>query len=183
MTGSSSLSIVLLLLLLLLITVPPSAPFSVVVTGASGFLGTEIVHQLVEAGHEVVAVSRELGRADHLRGLSSSRCRVVECDLATDGSGFASMVESCGCEYIINTAAVFRKECVSYEEELVLPTLAIVEHLVAAAAAASTVRRIVHTSSMAGVRDPRQAPANGRFYTAELDWNSVSARDGPWPEP
>ena len=82
-----------------------------------------------------------------------------------------------------STVHSVRKECGSYEEELVLPTLAIVEHLVAAAAAASTVRRIVHTSSMAGVRDPRQAPANGRFYTAELDWNSVSARDGPWPEP
>ena len=38
----------------------------VVVTGGAGFLGAAVVRQLVERGHEVVALVRDPSRAAHL---------------------------------------------------------------------------------------------------------------------
>jgi|MDSY01.1.fsa_nt_gb nucleoside-diphosphate-sugar epimerase len=158
-----------------------SAPFSVVVTGASGFLGTEIVHQLSEARHTVTAVCRERARGAHLEGLVG--CKVTECDVASEPEGICNILETSAADYVINTAAVFRKDCTSFEQELVLPTLAIVENLVAACGRRGpALKRLVHTSSMASVRDPRQLPCNGKYYTSE-DWNNLSLREGPWPQP
>ena len=170
------------LLFLLLPTLAGS--YSVVVTGANGYLGTEIVHQLIAAGHRVTAVTRKIERASHLQILSTEGtcCNVVECNIAVERDSFESILRDCEAEVIINTAAVFRKSCKSYETELVKPTIAIVENVLWACKSNKKVRRIVHTSSMASVRDPRQEPSNGKYYTSE-DWNTMSSRDGPWPEP
>jgi len=48
------------------------------VTGATGLVGSHVVHQLVEDGHDVVAVTRSASNASHL----PSEAAVVEGDIA-----------------------------------------------------------------------------------------------------
>lgn len=154
---------------------------AVVVTGAAGFLGSEIAHQLAESGAHVVAVVRDASRVSHL---AESQMRVVECDLsAKDGQAqFQDILETVGDEhFVINTAAVFKRDFADAELELVQPTIAIAENVALACAVCGS-KRLVHTSSMAAVRDPRQAPRFGDAYTS-ADWNEMSQRDGAWPEP
>jgi dihydroflavonol-4-reductase len=50
------------------------------VTGGSGFIGLEVVRQLRARGDGVIAVVREVSRADRLRELG---CRLIEGDLST----------------------------------------------------------------------------------------------------
>ena len=55
---------------------------SVLVTGGAGFIGSELVRQLVELGHRVVAVDSLVnGRREHLQGLPQDRCRLVVADV------------------------------------------------------------------------------------------------------
>lgn len=55
------------------------------VTGASGFIGSRVVHAAIARGHEVVAAVRTRARAARL-GAVSRRVRIVEGDLADRGA-------------------------------------------------------------------------------------------------
>lgn len=72
--------------------------------------------------------------------------------------------------------------CVAVHPQVVTPSVAIVENVMRAAHTCESVRRVVHTSSMAAVRCMSQAPLNGAHYTAE-DWNTVAQATNPWPQP
>jgi nucleoside-diphosphate-sugar epimerase len=52
------------------------------VTGATGLIGSHVVHQLVEDGHEVVALTRSASKADHL----PEEITIVEGDLTEKDS-------------------------------------------------------------------------------------------------
>jgi len=154
----------------LLLTMAASA-IRITVTGAHGYLGSEICWQAVQAGHDVRAVVRD---AAIVNSFLSMCCEVMECDDLCDAVQARAAAE--GATAVIHTASVFRA-CADMENELVAPNILLFEQMVCACAAADA--RLVLTSSMAAVRGGGQPLRGGRkCYTAE-DWNTVSARDGP----
>ena len=73
---------------------------NILVTGANGFLGQEVVHQLLRQGHQVVGYDRSLVCA-----IEHAAYRYVQGDLAD----LASLIESCQgrpVDAIIHTAAI-----------------------------------------------------------------------------
>ncbi len=74
------------------------------VTGSTGLLGSNLVHQLLAAGYEVKALARSKEKAAKLLG--DTRAEIVVGDMeAVDG--FAS--ELAGCDVLFHTAAYFRE--------------------------------------------------------------------------
>ncbi len=72
----------------------------VFLTGATGFLGSEVARLLVDRGDRVRALVRDTSRADALRALG---CEVVEGDLCDE----PALVEHCrGVQAVVHTAAV-----------------------------------------------------------------------------
>ena len=49
------------------------------VTGATGFVGRHVVEQLLERGHEVIAVARDIKRANEMPWIN--RVKFIQCDL------------------------------------------------------------------------------------------------------
>jgi dihydroflavonol-4-reductase len=119
------------------------------VTGSTGLLGANLVHLLVERGHEVKALARspEKGR----RQLGHLPVEIVEGDIA-DVSGFADGLA--GCDWLFHTAAFFREYYTPGDHWKTLERLnvtATIELLEAADRAG--VQKAVHTSS-SGVIGP-----------------------------
>ena len=86
----------------------PVSAAPVLVTGASGFIATHIVEQLLAGGYAVRGTVRNPGNAkryDYLTQLTGAdRLELVAADLMTDGA-FDSAVDSV--EYAIHTASPY----------------------------------------------------------------------------
>lgn len=111
------------------------------VTGAAGFIGSNVVRALIEEGHDVRALHLPRENVRNLRGLDVER---MAGDV-TDPEQMRSAVR--GCEVVFHLAAIYAlwtkdAECMSRVN---------VEGTrnVLAAARAEGVRRVVHTSSIA----------------------------------
>lgn len=120
----------------------------VLVTGATGFLGSHLARRLAAGGHEVHALARPGSGLEHLKDLPVRR---VEGDLSDAGS-LDRAAE--GCEVVFHAAAVlgFRKGLDQLQQEVnVLGT-----RRVCRAALRAGVRRLVHVSSVAAVGIPEE---------------------------
>ena len=156
---------------------------TVLVTGASGFIGLHCVHQLLEQGYRVRGTVRSAARADEVRDAMTAsigadctdRLELVEADLATD-DGWDSAVA--GCTYVHHVASPFPNKIPEDEDELIKPakegTLRVLK-----AAAQAGVRRVVLTSSLAAVSSGHP-PDDSRVFT-EDDW-SIVERCPPYPK-
>jgi dihydroflavonol-4-reductase len=126
----------------------------VLLTGATGFLGSHIVEQLLSAGHQVRAVCRSpLQRGD---------VEVIRGDLTQPDSLPPAMR---GCDAVIHSAAMlsFKASDAAHQREVnVQGTRNVVE-----AARASGVRRLVFTSSVAALGRPNGEPAD---ESRRYDW-------------
>ena len=128
---------------------------TVLVTGASGYLGGWCVVQALERGYEVRATVRNPAREQELRATiesqrdSSAGLSVVHADLASD-DGWQEAVD--GCEYVLHVASPFPASQPKDPNELIVParegTLRVLR-----AAFGSGVKRVVVTSSVAAVRN------------------------------
>lgn len=81
----------------------------VCVTGASGFIASELVRQLLEQGYRVKGTVRSTSdpkKVDHLRALpgAAERLKLVEADLLEEGSFDAAVA---GCTYVHHTSSPF----------------------------------------------------------------------------
>ncbi len=81
------------------------APGRVLVTGATGLLGSNVTAELLAAGAEVLALARSAERARSLLP-APERLRIVEGDI-TRIDGFAAQLR--GVDAIVHTAAWFRE--------------------------------------------------------------------------
>lgn len=127
---------------------------TVLVTGASGFLGTHCVLQLLEHGYRVRGTLRDPDREAHFREVFSRHTRVADnlefaqADLLKD-DGWANAVS--GCEYVLHVASPFPGEPPEHEDDLILParegTLRVLR-----AASYAKVKRVVLTSSDAAIK-------------------------------
>jgi dihydroflavonol-4-reductase len=140
----------------------------VLVTGAAGFVGAEVVARLLAGGHRVRGTARNPDAADHLRALpgASEGLTLVAADLLQPAS-LESAVH--GCRQVIHSASPFVLDAADPQRDLVDPAVEGTLAMLRACQAAGGVQRVVLTSSMAAITDePRAAPLS------EQDWNVKS---------
>ncbi|WP_205590110.1 NAD-dependent epimerase/dehydratase family protein [Sphingomonas paeninsulae] len=136
----------------------------IAVTGATGFVGGHLLPRLIEAGHEVRALTRK----------PKARCAgITWIDGAlNDDTALARLCE--GCDAVIHVAGVVSADFAGFDAGNRLGTLAIVR---AAETAGAT--RFVHISSLAA-REPQLSMYGASKHAAEdvvtassLDWRIV----------
>jgi len=127
------------------------------VTGASGFIGSNLVHELVAAGHRVRALLRP---GSDLRGLRGAEFEPVEADLSQPEK---LRVGLSGCDWCFHVAASYHLWLKDYRPMYA----ANVEgtRLVLEAAAAAGCARIVYTSTVGCIGLPKAA--NGRVVPSD----------------
>jgi NADH dehydrogenase len=142
-----------------------SEPRTVAVVGATGFVGNAVVRQLADAGHRVIAISRE-GRRTTGWGQS---VQARGADVAT-GRGLEDALR--GTDAVIHLVAIPREtKGRRFAEVNVRGT----ERVVAAAETAG-IRRFVHLSVLGVAEDPRLAYLHSKWLGEQavtgssLDW-------------
>lgn len=160
------------------------ATHTILVTGGSGFVGSHVILQLLEAGHTVRTTVRKLTREPEVRAMLAAqgvdpgasgqgRLSFVAADLEND-AGWAGAVA--GCDYVQHVASPFPLTQPRDEQELIRPAVEGSLRVLRAARDAG-VKRVVLTSSFAAIgygQGRRKTP-----YT-EADWTNV---DGPAVQP
>jgi dihydroflavonol-4-reductase len=142
----------------------------VLVTGATGFIASHIVDQLLGKGYRVRGTVRDPGKADgHLTAMAGAGdgLELVRADLREPGS-FVTAVE--GCEFVIHTASPYLVDVDDPSRDLVEPALAGTLSVLEACLAEPSITRVILTSSGAAITDE----ADGRIHT-EADWNTRSS--------
>ncbi|MCF8383746.1 MAG: aldehyde reductase [Chlorobium sp.] len=143
----------------------------VCVTGASGFIASHIVNQLLAEGYRVRGTVRK--SPEHYPFLlqlpgAGERLELVEADLLKSESFIPAFRE---CAYVIHTASPYVINVRDPENDLVKPALEGTAAVMAAAGKTGSLKRIVLTSSVAAITDE---PDSTKVFT-ERDWNSRSS--------
>lgn len=144
----------------------------ILVTGASGFIASHCILDLLENGYQVRGTLRDLGRANRLRSVlakhteRSDEVDFVQAEL-TDPDVWGGVVE--GCDGVFHIASPVSMLDPEDPDDLIVPARAGTLHVLRAARAAG-IGRMVLTSSIAAVSG--HAQGNSRIQTAE-DWTDV----------
>jgi len=139
------------------------------VTGATGFLGSELVRQLVERGEDVRILRREKSGLDLLADVVD-RVEHAIGDV-TDSDSLMAALE--GVRLVYHTAGLVRFESKSGEEQLRQVNVQGTANVVNAALRTG-VERLVHTSSMAAFGRP-EVPSGMIDETADWQGSSVNS--------
>ena len=156
---------------------------AVAVTGASGYIGSRIVEDLLNQGYEVHACVRDANnvkKIDHLielgKNCSHSDVHLFEGDLFEKGSYDKAFS---GCAAVIHAGATvgFNRET---PQEVYDGCFTENEHVVQSVKKSGSVKRFVFTSSFAAVAHPRPEG----YVFDEKDWcgDNVEAYKGAWTE-
>eukprot|EP00730_Choanoeca_flexa_P014974 TRINITY_DN6743_c0_g1_i4.p1 TRINITY_DN6743_c0_g1~~TRINITY_DN6743_c0_g1_i4.p1 ORF type:complete len:395 (+),score=108.35 TRINITY_DN6743_c0_g1_i4:137-1186(+) len=156
----------------------------VCVTGASGFVASHCIQQLLEAGYRVRGTVRDPSddkKTAFLKKIAqdanaSDRLELVQGQLLEDDS-FDKAVA--GCDYVLHTASPFFIDQKGDPDEVFIkPAVHGTENVLMSVAKAPTVKRVVLTSSCAAIYG-RPTDKDGLF--TEEDWNRSSTRkDGAY---
>jgi len=155
----------------------------VAVTGASGYIGSWTVQDLVEEGYEVRACVRDTtkpAKVDHLLALNDSvlpgQVALFAADLLNPGSYDEAFA---GCSAVIHAGATvgYNRET---PQEVYDGCFTEVQHVMESVKKSGTVKRFVFTSSFAAVGHPRP---EGYVFT-EKDWcgDNIEGYQGRWTE-
>jgi len=145
---------------------------TVLVTGASGFIGMHCVLQLLEQGYKVRGTLRNLDREKHLREVFSQHTQAidhlefVQTDLLMDDGWSEALSE---CEYVLHVASPFPGEMPENEDDLIRPAVDGTLRVLKAASTAN-VKRVVLTSSVAAIQGGHREKE--REFT-ENDWSDL----------
>jgi nucleoside-diphosphate-sugar epimerase len=155
----------------------------VAVTGASGYIGSWIVRDLVEQGYSVRACVRDSNipeKVDHLLAMNNEALKgqveLFTGDLLEPGS-YDEAFDGCCCVIHAGAAVGYNKET---PQEVYDGCFTEVKHVIDSARKAGTVKRFVFTSSFAAVSHPRP---EGYVFT-EKDWcgDNIEGYRGAWTE-
>jgi len=149
--------------------VPSSA--KVLVTGASGFLATHVVTQLLQDGYQVIGTVRSQEKGDYLINLYDNYrgqfSFVIVPDIEKEDA-FDEAVK--GVDGVVHTASPFHF-LAEDPKELIGPAVSgTVGILKSIAKNAPTVKRVVITASAASIITPKDKP----YAFTEADWNDHS---------
>lgn len=149
----------------------------VLVTGGSGFVGSHVIIQLLNAGYQVRTTVRSLKREGEVRDMlrvggveAGDRLSFAAADLTSD-AGWAEAVA--GCAYVHHVASPFPPAIPQHEDEVIIPARDGALRVLRAARDAG-VKRVVLTSSYAaiGYGQPEQkAPFD------ETNWTDPNGDD------
>lgn len=125
----------------------------VCVTGAGGFIASWIVKLLLERGYTVRGTLRDPAdpkKTEHLSALDGSdeRLQLFKAHLLEEGS-FDAVVD--GCECVFHTASPFYNNPKDPQAELIEPAVKGTLNVLASCKKASSVKRVILTSSLATV--------------------------------
>ncbi|MCB8981961.1 MAG: aldehyde reductase [Ardenticatenaceae bacterium] len=154
---------------------------TVLVTGASGFVGMHCILQLLEKGYRVKGTVRSLAKADHLRQIlqqhsqHTDRLELVEADLMQD-AGWAEAVS--GCHYVLHVASPFPSSTPKNEDDLIIPAREGTLRVLRAAHQAG-VQRLVLTSSVAAISAGHES---GNKTYDESDWSNLNGPIEAYPK-
>jgi dihydroflavonol-4-reductase len=150
---------------------------TVLVTGGSGFVGSHVVLQLLEAGHVVRTTVRSLSREPGVRAMLTAagadeggRLSFFSADLTRD-DGWADAVT--GCDYVIHVASPLPLAPPKTEDELIVPARDGVLRVLKAARDGK-VKRVVFTSTCGAIyygHPPQTAPFD------ETSWTNINGGD------
>lgn len=156
----------------------PSFSRPVAVTGASGYIGSWVVRELLAHGATVHATVRDPSRADRVAHLHRAaeglpgRLELFAADLLQPASFDAAFA---GCGVVLHTASPFVLTAKDPERELIAPARDGTRAVLAAVDRTPTVERVVLTSSIAAViGDNADAPGG---VADETMWNTTSSAD------
>jgi nucleoside-diphosphate-sugar epimerase len=150
----------------------------ILVTGASGFIASHCILDLLANGYEVRGSIRDLARADSLKAMyarhggDTSRLAFAQASL-TEATGWQAAAE--GCTGIFHVASPVPTIQPKNPEEVVGPAKAGTMHVLEAAKA-NGIERLVVTSSVAAIFG---GISENRVYTAD-DWSDP---DDPYMTP
>jgi nucleoside-diphosphate-sugar epimerase len=150
---------------------------TVLVTGGSGFIGSHVILQLLDAGHSVRTTVRDLRREGDVRALlkrggaePGDKLQFFPADLQSDG-GWNEAVR--GCEFVQHVASPFPPKVPKHEDELIVPARDGALRVLRAARDAG-VKRVVLTSSFAAI-GYGQAEQSAPFD--ETDWTDARSKE------
>ncbi|XP_072168505.1 uncharacterized protein [Diadema setosum] len=144
----------------------------VLVTGASGYIASHIVQQLLEAGYKVRGTVRSLSNASKVEPLrklcpnASSDLELIEADLTKD-EGWKEAVA--GCVYVMHTASPFPFANPKDENKIIKPAVEGTTRVLQACVDQGGVKRVVLTSSVVAVTDFEESRSPDNPFTEE-DW-------------
>lgn len=152
------------------------------VTGASGFIGTHMVRELISRGYTVRATVRDAKndkRTAHIVAQAAEapeRLTLHSADLMNPGA-FDDIIA--GCHTVFHVASAVYLTAKNPQQDIVDPAVQGTQNVFAAIAKAGTVKKVALTSSIAAVMDV--APRPGHTYTEE-DWVGDATVDkSPYP--
>lgn len=127
----------------------------VLVSGANGFVGSHIVAQLLDLGHQVCGTVRDLAQSAayaHLRSLpgAAQSLELVQADLTADGA-FRDHVQ--GVDGALHVASPYAIKVNDPQRDLVDPAVRGTLAMLEACAQSASVKRVVVTSSIAAITD------------------------------
>lgn len=152
------------------------------VTGASGFIGSHIVRELLERGYRVRGTVRDPGdesKTAHLRSIAADaggELELVAADLLQRGSFHDAIAD---CPLVVHSASSVRLTAKDPQREIVDVAVEGTNNVLDAVVEVGGVRRVVLTSSIAAIVD-ESLPDDYLF--SEADWNeSATLDDAPYP--
>ncbi|KAG9454262.1 hypothetical protein H6P81_007166 [Aristolochia fimbriata] len=146
------------------------------VTGANGYTASVLVKQLLDKGYVVHGTVRDPGnpaKVSHLLNLpGAERLKLFQSDLTVEGS-FDDPIN--GCDFVFHVAAplLFDSKDPENYDDPIKPTIQGTMNVLRSCAKATTVKRVVLTSSTAAVSVHRPKQDGGDGVITEDSWTDV----------
>ena len=152
---------------------------TVMITGASGYIGSWTVKELLDKGYTVRACVRDKNKTDKVQHLldlakdSAGKLELWEADLLKEGSFDAAAK---GCDAVFHMASPFTLRFKDAQRELIDPALKGTKNVLGSATRSGTVKKVILTSSTVAVYgDNIDMKEKGLSEFTEADFNTTSS--------
>jgi nucleoside-diphosphate-sugar epimerase len=150
---------------------------TILITGASGFVASHLIHAFLEAGYNVRGTIRSPSSIEKIKAaqgpLSSRLSFSIVPDLSSPPSAYEDAVK--GVSGIVHSASPFVMTPKDVKSELLEPAINGTKNVLEAAAqyGGPELKRVIITSSFASILDLSKGYRPGYVYT-EKDWNPAT---------